>query len=104
MINQNQKLYYICEGCSKQETCKYYNDVAQTIENFIDTSLNIHFPMCSEYQSMLNKLWNDIENSEELIDNCSKILDISKSNRPEVKEFFQRQLKILANDNIIKWK
>lgn len=63
MINQNQKLYYICEDCSKQETCKYYKDVIQTIENFIDTPLNIHFPMCSEYQSILNKLWNDIENN-----------------------------------------
>lgn len=79
MINENEKVYYICQQCSKNESCIHYDKVIQTIKEFVDTPLNIHFPMCKEYDSALYKTLHDIENGLPII-NTEEITkdDISK--------------------------
>ena len=74
MINENEKVYYICEKCSKQDTCTYSKMVVNTIKEYTNTPLNIHFPMCKEYVSFLyEKMWS-IENNEPI----AKFKDIPK--------------------------
>ena len=51
MIDEKLKSYTECEDCWKSETCLFYKDVKDTIEKFKNTPLNIHFPLCNEYES-----------------------------------------------------
>lgn len=59
MIDENEKSYIICKQCTKIANCNHYNDIINTIDKFKNTPLNIHFPMCSEYESQLYKLFKD---------------------------------------------
>ncbi len=56
MISESVKIYCICNQCSKKASCVYYIDVVRAVKHFADTPLNIHFPMCKDYDSILNKL------------------------------------------------
>lgn len=61
MINEKEKLYIICNYCCKTDNCEYYNQVINTAEEFKNSPLNIHFPMCNNYQSSFNKMLENIE-------------------------------------------
>lgn len=61
MLDEKLKSYNICDGCCKNEDCKHYKETREVMEYFKDTPLNIHFPMCSEYQSRLIKFLEDVE-------------------------------------------
>lgn len=61
MLDEKLKSYNICENCCKNEDCTHYKETCEVMEYFKDTPLNIHFPMCSEYQSRLIKMIKDIE-------------------------------------------
>lgn len=56
MIGQNQKIYCICDKCAKTNLCNYYKKTIQTIKDYIDTPLNIHFPNCKNYKSILEDI------------------------------------------------
>lgn len=61
MLDEKLKSYNICENCCKNEDCIHYKETCEVMKCFKDTPLNIHFPMCSEYQSRLIKMLKDIE-------------------------------------------
>lgn len=61
MLDEKLKSYNICENCCKNEDCIHYKETCEVMKYFKDTPLNIHFPMCSEYQSRLIKMAEDIE-------------------------------------------
>lgn len=63
MINEKLKSYMECENCWKTDNCTYYKDVKYAIDKFKNTPLNIHFPLCQEYESYFYKTMKDIENS-----------------------------------------
>lgn len=61
MLDEKLKSYNICEQCCNNKDCKHYAETHKIIEYFKETPLNLHFPMCSEYQSTYNKIMRDIE-------------------------------------------
>lgn len=87
MISENEKVYYICQQCSKTSSCQYYKQVISTIKQFINTPLNIHFPMCKEYDSALCKLFRDIEQND--ID----VIDINNIPKDDIKHWFNEYIK-----------
>ena len=66
LIDENEKVYIICEQCVKAEQCEYYPDVIRVSQEFVGTPLNIHFPKCADYKSKLIQSFEDIE-SENVI-------------------------------------
>ncbi len=87
MINKNEKVYYICQQCSKISSCQFYKKVADTIKEFIDTPLNIHFPMCKDYYSTLYKLFDD------LTENRSKFIDMNNISKDDIEYWFNEYMK-----------
>jgi|GEM_PF-4382704 len=87
MINENEKVYYICQQCSKTSSCQYYKNVTDTIKEFIDTPLNIHFPMCKDYNSTLYKLFDD------LTENRNKFIDINNISKDDIEYWFNEYIK-----------
>lgn len=60
MINENEKVYCICDNCIKTDSCNYYRNVIQTIKDYINTPLNIHFPQCKNYKSILQSIFENV--------------------------------------------
>jgi len=78
MISENKKSYMICEQCAKTKKCNYYKEVKDIINKFESTPLNVHFPICSEYESAWLRIVKEIEFKNDIHNFMHKAEEIEK--------------------------
>ena len=95
MINENEKVYIICEQCANTEECEYYQNVIDTVKVFIETPLNMHFPKCRKYESKFTRLFKEIENMD-IVPFCD--LNKLELHKDEYVVIFKKALEIHFKD------